>query len=150
MKVSKNTAINFGKNQNILINLAQAAREAHCIALRELPHHERETVTKLELLRSHLDKALEDRSFSRFISNFKVQLLKLIPLKLNKKRTLPEIINYTEHFGEEISETIKTNGFKVFKRELIATVKRKFPTDKNQVSEKIHKLIEALQPITDK
>lgn len=150
MEVRRNTAINFGKNQDILLNLGKAVREAQCVALRKLPNHKRKTAPKYKTLRSYINKAIGDRSFSRFMSNFEAQLSKLIPLNPQKRRTLPWIINYTEHFGDDISEEIRTDGFKVFKRVFKDAVKKKFPTDKKQVAAKINELLKALKPKADK
>lgn len=146
MKINKTTQVNFGSNKAILENLALALREAHCIALRELPGFERETQTKLSSLRTCLDKVTDDQSFPSFLDNFKKHLNKPVELKHTpKRRSLITVASHTEHFGEEHETKIKTIGLDIFEREFLTKAREKFSHSGGHKLTKVHEFINTLK-----
>lgn len=146
MKINKTTQVNFGSNKAILENLALALRESQCIALRKEPGFERETKPKLNSLYTCLNQVTHDKSFPNFLDNFKKHMNKPVTLKHNpKRRSLVSVASHTEHFGEELETTIRTKGFNIFERELLAKAREKFSHSGGHIITKVNEFINALR-----
>lgn len=148
MEVKRNTAINFGKNQDILLNLGKAVREAQTLAYREIvPDSAERTENTLRALNANINDVLQDKTFPTFIRNAERYLSRVFKIG-NGRRNLKELVNNTDRFGQN-NLKVKARGFRIFEYEFWDAFERKFSKEENTFKKQVREFVKSLTPKVD-
>lgn len=123
--------VSFKGKKEVLYNLGKAINKAQYSAVES-------STDSFSAMNAHIDAAVHDRFFPKFINNFKNHLktkTDSYPGGLKKPMTLGQIAKFTDYFAPNSSKA-KYEGFDNFQRHLIAeTFEKNAPVDIKKVQE---------------